>query len=97
MNMPYPYGYTIFCDDIRDEVGGKTSFIGTYRGVMRIHGDLPITLPKFCIYAVFVGERGRQIDELVLSIFLPGDTDVAPSITGQVSTVDINKPLPGIP
>ena len=36
-----------FCDDIRNEIGGKTSYIGCYRGVMEVSA-FPITLPKLC-------------------------------------------------
>jgi len=32
------YGYSIFCDDIRNEAGGKLSFIGCYNGVIFISG-----------------------------------------------------------
>lgn len=38
-----------FCDDIRQEVGGKHSLIGCY-GRALIVNKLPATLPKFCIF-----------------------------------------------
>lgn len=39
---------TIFCDDVRQETGGKMSYMGIYRGGMSVK-DLPTTLPKLCM------------------------------------------------
>jgi hypothetical protein len=41
------YGYSIFCDDIRNEPGGKLSFVGCYNAVMLTAPRFPIVLPKF--------------------------------------------------
>ena len=38
---------TTFCDDIRQEIGGKLSYMGVYGADMFV-GGFPITLPKFC-------------------------------------------------
>jgi hypothetical protein len=37
--LPSPdvWGYTIFCDDIREEIGGKVSLIGIYAGTMHAY------------------------------------------------------------
>lgn len=40
--------YTDFCDDVREEVGGKFSLIGVYRSDLIVK-KIPIVLPKFCI------------------------------------------------
>lgn len=37
----------IYCDDVRQEVGGKQSLIGVYNTDM-ILPSLPVTLPKLC-------------------------------------------------
>jgi len=39
---------TIFCDDVRHEVGGKLSFMGIYSNVMFVQ-NFPIVLPKLCL------------------------------------------------
>lgn len=44
---------TTFCDDIRQEVGGKISLIGVYNGVMYVP-QFPVTLPKLWIMATLV-------------------------------------------
>jgi len=85
MNSGYFRGYTIFCDDIRDESGGKTSLIGVYRGTMFVNGDFPFLLPKFGMAITYFERRGHYSEEEVtLRIFLPGDDDDSPSIQGIV-------------
>jgi len=82
-----PIGFTIFCDDIRDEVGGKTSLIGTYQSVMVIHAPFPATLPKFGFHieilesAELAMERDFPIE---ISIYLPGDDEDKPSLSGTL-------------
>lgn len=49
MSMPEPYGITLFCDDIRQEVGGKLSYMGIYGPEMLLFGPKPAVLPKLCI------------------------------------------------
>lgn len=39
---------TLYCDDIRQEINGKFSYIGVYQSEL-IAQSLPITLPKLCI------------------------------------------------
>lgn len=75
-----PFGDTIFCDDIRYEVGGKVSYIGTYRGSLIIYDPFPVTLPKFG-FAIRYSERpGESEEDVTLGIYMPGDDDDAPSI-----------------
>ena len=45
---PLPHGSVIFCDDIRDEVGGKRSLMGIYDAEMRFSEPSPAALPTFC-------------------------------------------------
>jgi hypothetical protein len=80
---PDTYGYTIFCDDIREEAGGKHSFMGTYIGQMIIHVPFPITLPTFA-FAVTILQRRRVFDpNVTIWVFLPGDSHDEPSIQGK--------------
>ena len=41
------YAYSLFCDDIRHEVNGKVSFMGTFAGALFLPG-VPAVLPKLC-------------------------------------------------
>ncbi|MBN9332975.1 hypothetical protein [Devosia sp.] len=61
--MSEPYGYTIFCDDIRQEVGGKLSFMGAYNGDLHILTGEPFTLPKLAAGMTVVVPEGIQITE----------------------------------
>jgi hypothetical protein len=72
---PEIYGFTTFCDDIRQEVGGKFSYIGVYSGFMFVHGTCPITLPKFCLAITLIQRRELLVPNIGIRIFLPGETD----------------------
>jgi hypothetical protein len=45
--MKEPYGVTIFCDDVRDELFNKKTLIGVYTGELLIGGEFPALLPTF--------------------------------------------------
>lgn len=42
------YAHAVYCDDIRHEVGNKTSLIGLYSGQLGA-SEFPCALPKLCI------------------------------------------------
>lgn len=68
-----PFGNTVFCDDIRAEVGGKHSFMGVYRGEL-IVPVLPATLPTFgFVISYFDAEDEAGTDPIKLRILFPGD------------------------
>lgn len=48
-----PGGYVIFCDDIRHEVRGKTTLVGTYTGEMTIYGTSPVRLTRLAAVIVY--------------------------------------------
>ena len=91
--IPTPdiYGYTIFCDDIREELGGKQSFVGCYPATMFVHVPFPATLPIFAT-AVTVMQRRKAFEpNFSLCIFLPGDADDQPSIQGKLQETNESK------
>ncbi len=47
--LSLPYGFVIFCDDIREEVRGKLTIVGVYGAEMTIFGAAPVVLPKLCV------------------------------------------------
>jgi hypothetical protein len=67
------YGYSIFCDDIRNEPGGKLSFIGCYNGVIFISGQFPLVLPKLCVHTHIFSPASRPFGSIVVRCYLPGD------------------------
>jgi hypothetical protein len=53
--------YTIFCDDVRLEVGNKLSLMGVFHQIMVQH--YPVTLMKFAVVTQWRGE-GRHLSEV---------------------------------
>jgi hypothetical protein len=78
INPSLPGGYTIFCDDIRHEVSGKETLVGTYTNVMYVKGAPPFKLPKVCMAVVFI-EETDSLEPVTIKVFFPGDDDDAPS------------------
>lgn len=74
-----PYGYTIFCDDVRRELAAKSTFVGVYDGELRVFGKLPLILPKLVAVVSFFEEPGDGGEPLELRIHLPEDSDEEPS------------------
>src|SRR5271165_3565530 len=91
MPMPPLWGFTIFCDDIRAEVDGKVSFIGSYNGLMYVP-SFPVTVPKFGFGVTIFEEKLRAIHRqtnLTLKVFLPGDPVDAATINQELSAEQI--------
>ncbi len=66
------YGYSIFCDDIRNEPGGKLSFIGCYNAVMFVGREFPVTLPKFCVHFYVFSPATQPYTSVVARCYVPG-------------------------
>lgn len=69
------YGYTIFCDEIRNDEGGKLSFIGCYNAVMFTEPKYPLTLPKFCIHFHIFSPATQPYTSVLARCYLPGETE----------------------
>lgn len=63
--------FCIFCDDIRQEVGNKFSFMGVYSGDMTFPVIPPAQLSKFCIAAWLISPVGDAPQSIAISIFTP--------------------------
>jgi hypothetical protein len=68
-----PFGYAVFCDDIRRELGNKSSLLGIYAGVANFDADFPITIPKFCIAVNWVQHRDDERKPIKLRVLLEND------------------------
>jgi hypothetical protein len=84
MTDPLLCGYAIFCDDIRHEIGGKTTFIGVYDGIMLIHGDFPFLLPKFGLGIRYMERKDAHLTEdVTIHVYMPGqDKNGPPAFEG---------------
>jgi len=89
-------GYVIFCDDIRQEIAGKTSYIGVYQDDLLTSVPFPTVLPKFGISIVifYTPTKSRQPQEIPFKIFLPGHEPI-PALEGQIPiTEHVNALMP---
>ncbi|CAH1208832.1 conserved hypothetical protein [Candidatus Nitrotoga sp. BS] len=66
----------IFCDDIRQEVGNKLSFMGCYQGELVVQ-MAPITLPKLCVFASILTPKERPLKSLTLRVVQDVDIELA--------------------
>lgn len=53
--------YTVFCDDVRLEVGNKLSLMGVFHQIMVQH--FPVTVMKFAVVTQWRGD-GRHLSEV---------------------------------
>ena len=77
------WGATVFCDDIRAEVGGKTTLIGIYTNQLLVHAPFPFVMPKFGLWINYYEVPGSMSGDGKLYVTLPGDND-RPSIEADV-------------
>src|ERR1700687_1071273 len=86
------YGHTIFCDDIRIEMDGKASFIGSYMGQLSVR-EFPAVLPKFGFGINLYQRREVFIPDTKLLIFMPGDSEDTASIQANVADIQGGEAL----
>jgi hypothetical protein len=67
------FGYSIFCDDIRSELGGKLSFIGCYNGVIFVPPKFPSVLSRFCIHIHIFSPATEPFSSILARCYAPGD------------------------
>jgi hypothetical protein len=67
--------YSILCDDVRPEIGGKQSLMGVYGNTI-IVSRLPTLLPKLCLALCFEGLR-KNIPDGEVKMINPGVEPVA--------------------
>lgn len=63
-----PGGSAIFCDDIRDEVGGKVTLVGTYGSDMIVGSEAPIALPQLCCAAFVRLDKDALAENVTIQI-----------------------------
>lgn len=62
------YAYSVFCDDIRAEMGGKLSLMGVYQGDLLVPQQ-PTVLPKLCIVIHAVTTPDRPFRALSIRVW----------------------------
>lgn len=61
------FAYCIFCDDVRQEVSGKTSLIGVYQGKLIVE-ELPAAIAKLFAIIHVVTPKGKPFKSLDVKI-----------------------------
>jgi hypothetical protein len=83
-----PFLSTIYCDDIRQEIGGKLSLMGVYNAVMYVP-QFPATLPKLWIMATYVVAQDKPPRSLKVRVFKNNeplvDMDAMPEYLQQLA------------
>jgi hypothetical protein len=80
MDRRNAWGFSLFCDDIRPEVGGKISAMGLYQEQFITQNALPIVVPKFCILVMYYEIVDRIQADAELRVFLPNDAADSPTV-----------------
>lgn len=92
------FGYCIFCEDIRQEVYNKVTFVGVFNGPeLNVLGTLPANIGKFCIHAVFKQRVNEGIEPLTFEVHAPGDDDDKPTARIEAPSDQILAGLPPPP
>lgn len=84
--------FTIFCDDIRFEMGNKHSFMGVYQTHLFVQ-SFPATLPKLCAFSTIVTPHGQPLQKLSFRLIqdeqvIQEETFPADSIAVQPSPLE---------
>lgn len=66
----------LYCDDIRQEVGNKMSFMGCYQSELFVP-TAPIALPKLCVFITALTPKARPFKSLTLRVLLDEKTELA--------------------
>ena len=88
---PDAYGYTIFCEDIRQEVDGKLTYVGVFGDEIRFTGEFPVQLPRMALGIVYIQRRKVLVPPSKIFVFLPGDEDEKPSVVADLPQAQIEE------
>lgn len=72
------WGFSLFCDDVRAEVGGKLSLMGLYQADYLFQGELPFIIAKFSIFIMYYELANTITSDIDFKVFLPGDDPEKP-------------------
>jgi hypothetical protein len=76
-----PGGGVIFCDDIRQELYGKVTYVGIYAGgELHVHSPFPVLVPKLAIAVTYYERRGESGEPVSITVQLPWDAPDTPAI-----------------
>jgi len=62
----------LVCDDVREEVGHKSTLVGVYQGDLTVH-DAPTILPKLSFFFRVIARAERPMTRLVVRVLKNGE------------------------
>ncbi|MDE2154664.1 MAG: hypothetical protein KGJ32_02045 [Xanthomonadaceae bacterium] len=91
MSMFETHLTTVFCEDVRQEIGGKITLVGVFNGICGIN-SFPVTLPKIAVMLRVIGPMEAAPDAIGFKAWL-GETLIAevpvtPVIKGVSSEIE---------
>jgi hypothetical protein len=92
-----PSGHTIFCDDIREEIGGKVTLVGVY-SLYLYPAEIPCAIPKICL-SIEYREEVFNSDKIVFKVIFEEIEDnikISPSSPRKktgIETVLVEMPV----
>lgn len=89
------HGATIFCDDIRDEVGQKRSLMGTYTDTFIVPAEFPTTISKLCALIIYVEGIEEEHSNVEVRIYLPNDEEGQPSVIAKIPMAELMSNISG--
>lgn len=63
------HAYSIFCDDIRNEINGKLSLIGVVGHLLYV-STFPCVLPKLCVLITAMTDHDKPFKNLTFKVFV---------------------------
>jgi hypothetical protein len=87
-----PDGFTIFCDDVREEKSNKDTYVGVLGDVMFLAVTPPVVIAQFYVVILLFADPGAKPKALQLRVALPGEDAEKPTIKIDV---DVANVLPG--
>lgn len=88
----FAWGFSLFCDDFRQEIGGKYSIMGVYQSDIIFPQSLsfPLIVPKFVIVVKYYEVKGKYADDLLLKVFMPWDSPSSPTLIQEFKRSDLD-------
>lgn len=86
----FPNGHATFCDDVRQEIGGKITIVGVYGGELTAYGEAPIALPQLHVLVAFRNAPKDESYSLKIVVTMNGTADGVKVL----SSSDIEIPAP---
>jgi hypothetical protein len=82
---------TVFCDDIRHELGGKLSYIGVYSGMLFVP-TFPATLSKLCLAMNVLTPADRPFAKLTVRLLKDEDVLVEGTLDDAQLSAAVDVP-----